>query len=82
MEAPRSMTAPTTKMTYSKRWIWKMKMMVKMKTNISMRKKVKRTHIKFTITFLVVQIILQLGNEILRNLGVEDPIDDVAVFFR
>jgi hypothetical protein len=82
MEDPRSMTAPTTKMTYSKRWTWKMKMMVKMKTNISMRKKVKRTHIKFTITFLVVQIILQLGNEILRNLGVEDPIDDVAVFFR
>jgi hypothetical protein len=32
--------------------------------------------------YLVVQVILQLGNEILRNLGVEEPIDDVAVFFR
>ena len=82
MEAPKSMTALTTKMTYSKRWTWKMKMMVKMKTSTSMRKKVIRTHINVTITILVVQIILQLGNEILRNLGVEDPIDDVAVFFR
>jgi hypothetical protein len=30
----------------------------------------------------VVQVIIQLGNDILRNLGVEEPIDDVAVFFR
>ena len=30
----------------------------------------------------VVQMIIQLGNDILRNLGVEEPIDDVAVFFR
>jgi hypothetical protein len=34
------------------------------------------------IYYIVVQVIIQLGNEILRNLGVEDPIDDVAVFFR
>jgi hypothetical protein len=26
-------------------------------------------------------VIIQLGNEILRNLGVEEPIEDVAVFF-
>jgi len=29
----------------------------------------------------IVQVIIQLGNDILRNLGVEEPIDDVAVFF-
>ena len=27
-------------------------------------------------------MIIQLGNDILKNLGVEEPIDDVAVFFR
>jgi hypothetical protein len=26
-------------------------------------------------------VIIQLGNDILRNLGVEEPIEDVAVFF-
>jgi hypothetical protein len=36
----------------------------------------------YLLYYLVVQVILQLGNEILRNLGVEEPIDDVAVFFR
>ena len=30
---------------------------------------------------LVVQVIIQLGNDILKSLGVEEPIDDVAVFF-
>jgi hypothetical protein len=32
--------------------------------------------------FVVVQAILDLGNEILRNLGVEERIEDVGVFFR
>ncbi len=27
------------------------------------------------------QVIIQLGNDILRNLGVSEPIEDVAVFF-
>lgn len=31
--------------------------------------------------YLVVQVIIQLGNDILKNLGVEEPINDVAVFF-
>ena len=30
---------------------------------------------------IVVQVIIQLGNDILNNLGVEEPIDDVGVFF-
>jgi len=30
---------------------------------------------------LVIQTILELGNQVLANLGVEEPIDDVAVFF-
>ena len=34
------------------------------------------------MNLLVVQVIVQLGNDILKNLGVEEPIDDVAVFFR
>ncbi len=38
--------------------------------------------INIWILLIVVQVIIQLGNEILRNLGVEEPIDDVAVFFR
>lgn len=29
----------------------------------------------------IVQVILQLGNDILKNLRVEEPIDDVGVFF-
>ena len=31
---------------------------------------------------LVVQAILELGNDILNNIGVEEKIDDVGVFFR
>ena len=31
--------------------------------------------------YIVVQVIVQLGNEILKNLGVEEPIEDVGVFF-
>lgn len=31
---------------------------------------------------LVVEIILELGNQILNNLGVEGKIDDVEVFLR
>ena len=31
--------------------------------------------------FVVIQTILDLGNQVLANLGVEEPIDDVAVFF-
>ena len=46
----------------------------------SMKKKV-CTHTNL-INSKVVQVIIQLGNDILRNLGVEEPIDDVAVFFR
>lgn len=30
---------------------------------------------------LVVQAILDLGNDILKNLGVDERIDDVGVFF-
>lgn len=30
---------------------------------------------------VVVQVIVQLGNDILKNLGVEEPINEVAVFF-
>ena len=30
---------------------------------------------------IVIQTILELGNQVLGNLGVEDQIDDVAVFF-
>ena len=29
----------------------------------------------------VIQTILDLGNQVLANLGVEEPIEDVAVFF-
>ena len=32
--------------------------------------------------FIVVQVILEIGNQILGNLGVEVFIDDVGVFFR
>jgi hypothetical protein len=38
-------------------------------------------YLKIKQNDIVVQVIIQLGNEILRNLGVEEPIDDVAVFF-
>ena len=31
--------------------------------------------------YVVIQTILDLGNQVLANLGVEDPIEDVAVFF-
>jgi len=34
-----------------------------------------------TYSFIVVNAILELGNDILRSLGVEEKIDDVAVFF-
>jgi len=47
----------------------------------SMKRRVS-TFKHYLLYYLVVQVILQLGNEILRNLGVEEPIDDVAVFFR
>ena len=30
---------------------------------------------------VVIQTILDLGNQVLANLGVEEPIEDVAVFF-
>jgi len=30
---------------------------------------------------LVIETILELGNQVLANIGVEEPIDDVAVFF-
>jgi hypothetical protein len=30
----------------------------------------------------VVQHILDLGNEVLQNMGIEQRIDDVSVFFR
>ena len=36
----------------------------------------------FNIFLLVVGVILKLGNEVLRNVGVEDEINDVSVFFR
>lgn len=39
---------------------------------------------KFSIVLnlnTVIQTILDLGNQVLANLGVEDPIEDVAVFF-
>jgi len=38
-------------------------------------------YLKLKQNDIVVQVIIQLGNEILRNLGVEEPIEDVAVFF-
>jgi hypothetical protein len=47
----------------------------------SMKRRVSKLK-HYQLYYLVVQVILQLGNEILRNLGVEEPIDDVAVFFR
>lgn len=31
---------------------------------------------------LVIEAILELGNDVLKNIGVEERIDDVAVFFR
>ena len=34
-----------------------------------------------SLILVVVQAILELGNDILRNLGVEDRIDDIGVFF-
>ena len=38
-------------------------------------------YLKLIQNDIVVQVIIQLGNDILRNLGVEEPIEDVAVFF-
>jgi hypothetical protein len=35
----------------------------------------------YSILDVVIQTILELGNQVLGNLGVEDQIDDVAVFF-
>lgn len=38
--------------------------------------------LKMMLSFIVViQTILDLGNQVLANLGVEEPIEDVAVFF-
>ena len=34
------------------------------------------------LLFIVVQVILNLGNDILKNLGVEERIEEVGVFFR
>lgn len=36
----------------------------------------------FLIWNIVVEVILKLGNEVLKNVGVEEQIDDVSVFFR
>ena len=46
-----------------------------------MKKKVLNTNTNPSL-LLVVEIILELGNAILQNLGVEDKIDDVEVFLR
>lgn len=35
-----------------------------------------------TFIHLVVATIIDLGNQVLQNMGVEEPIDDVSVFFR
>ena len=40
--------------------------------------------VSFTLVLIfdtVIQTILDLGNQVLANLGVEEPIEDVAVFF-
>jgi hypothetical protein len=42
----------------------------------------KRVSFSYQLAYAVVQAILDLGNDILRNLGVEDRIEDVGVFFR
>jgi len=35
----------------------------------------------YNFRIIVVQAILDLGNDILKNLGVEERIDDLGVFF-
>ena len=55
-------------------------MAVKMTINKSSMKK-KVLLLLFNI-WVVVEVILKLGNEVLRNVGVEEQIDDVSVFFR
>ena len=45
-----------------------------------MKKKVFLLYLPFFS--LVVEVILKLGNEVLKNVGVEEEIDDVSVFFR
>jgi hypothetical protein len=41
----------------------------------------RRVSVGWWLMVIVVQVIITLGNDILKNLRVEDPIDDVAVFF-
>ena len=40
-----------------------------------------KTVVSLICRHLVIQTILELGNQVLANLGVEEPINDVAVFF-
>jgi hypothetical protein len=48
-----------------------------------MKKKVGNNFRLYWLNFrIVVQAILDLGNDILKNLGVEEKIEDVGVFFR
>ena len=51
------------------------------KLRLSSQYSVHLTLIHFFI-LLVVATIIDLGNQVLQNMGVEEPIDDVSVFFR
>jgi hypothetical protein len=42
----------------------------------------KVSHIKLCLNFIVGYVILELGNDILKMLGVDEPVDDIGVFFR
>jgi hypothetical protein len=42
----------------------------------------KVSHIKLCLNCIVGYVILELGNDILKMLGVDEPVDDIGVFFR
>lgn len=50
-----------------------------MRNTLMRRKVIVLSHI---INLLVIEIILQLGNAILQNLGVKDEVDDVEIFLK
>lgn len=48
----------------------------------SMKKKVYYPSFLNLFSFIVIEAILGLGNNILKSIGVEENIEDVGVFFR
>ena len=42
----------------------------------------KLCHIPTCLSNIVGYVILELGNDILKMLGVDEPVDDIGVFFR